>query len=190
MAGRFECPGCHASLAYSGALAGRTVRCHYCEHAFEAAPPVPRALCPPPLPKRNAPQAAELPVATLITESDEAEESLATNDEQSVEERHRRRSRLNSALFGLLAIYLSAFLILSSGVTYIVWSETTRPPSKPVDPVAPPIEAPVDYERPKSLREVLNESAKTKARKTACRRRPADRYGPSSNRAGHRDHER
>lgn len=73
----FECPGCHARLAYSAALRGRTVRCHHCGHSFPVAelledivipepavvgdaapelnlfpPPLPRLLIPPPLPVR------------------------------------------------------------------------------------------------------------------------------------------
>jgi hypothetical protein len=156
MAGRFECPSCHASLAYSAALAGRTVCCHHCQHSFEVAA---RALCPPPLPRRAAKAITDLPVATLLPASDEADEIDENVADDAVEERAPRRSPLTSAIFGLLAVYLGGFILLSSGIAYLVWSESTRPVQKPVDMVAPPIEAPVDYEQPKSLKEVLNEGS-------------------------------
>jgi predicted Zn finger-like uncharacterized protein len=169
MAGRFECPGCHASLAYSAALAGRTVRCHHCQHSFEVPAistdgvekALPRKLTPPPLPVRKArAPVEELPVATLIPDTEEKDDDFVEEAEDSIDEPVAKRSPLKSAVFGLVAVYLSAFLVLASGITYIVWSESTRPVQKSIDPVAAPVETPVDYEQPKSLREVLNEGSK------------------------------
>ena len=154
MAGRFECPGCHASLAYSSALAGRTVRCHHCQHSFDV--PVisaggtdkaqPRRLTPPPLPVRKArTPVEELPVATLIPDTEEKDEDFVEEPEDSIDEPVAKRSPLKSAVFGLVAVYLSAFLVLASGIAYIVWTESSRPVQKPIDPVAAPVERQVGH---------------------------------------------
>src|SRR5688572_21391360 len=103
MAGRFECPGCHASLAYSAALAGRTVRCHHCQHSFEVPAisvvgtekALPRKLTPPPLPVRKAwTPVEELPVATLIADSDEKGDDFVEEPDDSIDEPVAKRSPL------------------------------------------------------------------------------------------------
>lgn len=160
MAGRFECPGCRASLAYSAALAGRTVRCHHCQHSFEVASSQSRALCPPPLPKRKSQASEDLPVATVLTDAEDNDDVAEMQVDQTIDERPTRRSPLTSAILGLLSVYFFTFVVLASGVSYAVWSDSKRMPVKTIDPVAPPIETPVDYEQPKSLREVLNEGSK------------------------------
>ena len=71
---------------------------------------------------------------------------------------HGRRTTIGPVL-GLFASFAFAFLVLASGIVYLV-STSSSPATAPVVPAAaPPLEDPADVERPKSLQEVLNGGA-------------------------------
>ncbi len=177
MDSQIECPGCHGQLAYSAALRGRMVRCHLCQHAFSVAdildfptveepatvdtatlaptlspPPLPTRPNPPPLPMRGRRDSSD-----PIEETDD--EATAASFDSVDDETHGRRTS-HAPVLGLAGLFAFGFLVIASGIGYLVSSGSSPPTAQAVPAAAPAIESPAETERPKSLQEVLGGDAK------------------------------
>lgn len=180
MTNRFNCPGCHVELAFSPALAGRTVRCHHCDHQFAvpdsegagqlelvaassssanlSPPSLPRRLNPPPLPAREQRSAEEwdAPVESVFLDGGDLDNDADPVTAGPIE----IPAPGAKSVLGLIASLAFGLLILSAGIGYLIWPGSSRSTSSTMPSAAPPGQVPVEVEQPKSLDEILNNGLK------------------------------
>ena len=169
---RILCPECETAFAYSPALLGKTVQCRQCAHRFEvtgppadepatipAEPPdaAPRSLTPPPLPARVVKDRPAPPVTRWAGSRVEPDPEP---DPERPRRRAVRRERAGStgALVGLAAVCLLGFVVLLSGVTYLLWPGAAKPATAAAQGAAPAVEVPVAAEPAKRFEDIVREA--------------------------------
>ena len=66
------------------------------------------------------------------------------------------------SVFGLVALLGIGFLTLVSGVGYLVWPQPTPVVEPAPQTAAPPVEAPVEVEQPKGLKDIFENAPRKK----------------------------
>jgi hypothetical protein len=167
------------------ALLGKTVKCGQCTHPFTITEPpesnVPaepvavaagsKPLMPPPLPVRGT-----------STQSIWAE---ATDAPSERDDRRRRRVRDHvrptsaGALAGLVAIFLFGFVLLVTGLVYLLWPKPAQPTTPVTQGPSPAVQAPVAQEPQKNLADILNDAPKNGAAQPGGARPGVPRFDPA-----------